>query len=154
DEEPEPQDAPMSISASQDFTFPRESPVEPVTPAALLDPAASVESAASAEPAVVLEPVATAEPAEPVAPEAPKWIFVLPRQLAPPLDHRVRGSAGASRSQDHERAFGAPEASLAPGFGHRRTAKLTGFSSHDSRERWETRWKTLGAQVKARAERN
>jgi hypothetical protein len=35
-----------------------------------------------------------------------------------------------------------------------RSPRATDFSSHDSRERWETRWKALGAQVKARAESN
>jgi hypothetical protein len=32
--------------------------------------------------------------------------------------------------------------------------RLSGFSPQDSRERWETRWKTLGDQIKARADRN
>jgi gamma-glutamyltranspeptidase/glutathione hydrolase len=35
-----------------------------------------------------------------------KWLRVIPGHLASPIDHRVRGSAGASRSQDEERAFG------------------------------------------------
>ena len=60
-----------------------------------------------------------------------------------------RDSHCGDRCLDENRAAAAGPAAALP-----RSPRLGGFSPQDSRERWETRWKALGAQIKARADRN
>jgi tetratricopeptide (TPR) repeat protein len=91
---------------------------------------------------------------EPDTPRTASLLLEGRLSASPPLDRPARGPISRAQTQIAETGASMKIAPARPAAAEPRPPRVSGFPQRDSRERWETRWKALGDQIKARADRN